>query len=278
MTTGTPPAGTPPAGTPPAGTPPAGGGDWIAGISDEPTRAWVTTKGYKDPGALANSALNLEKLLGAPRERLLQLPGDDKPESWQPVWQKLGVPEKPEGYKLPVPQGDKGEFAKTAANWFHKHNVPAKAAEGIAAEWNGFVAAQVKSQQDAFETAGAASATKLKTEWGDAHEQNMQVAKEAVKAFGFSEAEIDALQRVVGYDGVMKRMHALGTKIGEAPFAEGGRPPAGGKLAPAQAQGEIQRLRGDPDFVKRWNAGESEARNELKRLNEMAYPGNVVLG
>jgi len=58
------------------GQPGAGGagGEWYAGIADEGLRGYVQTKGFKDPGALAESYRNLEKLQGVPQERLLKLP------------------------------------------------------------------------------------------------------------------------------------------------------------------------------------------------------------
>lgn len=257
------------------GTPPAF--DWNTGLTDEATKSWVTTKGYKDPAALAFAAMNQEKLLGVPADKIIKLPTDDKPESWKPVWSRLGVPETADGYKLPVPEGDKGEFAKQAAAWFHEANIPAAAAAKLAEKWNAFTADQAKAASDAAIAKGAEQHEALKKEWGAAYEQNLGIAKKAAAAFGWDQAKIDALQSALGYDGVMKFAHEIGTKVGEDGFVSGGGANPGGVMTPAQAQSEIALLRKDADFTARLLKGDAEAKRKWDGLHKMAYPGETVL-
>src|SRR4051812_7514574 len=90
--TGTPPpsTGTPP----PSGGAPAAPADWTAGLN-EATRGFVENRGFKDPQTLADSYVNLEKLMGVPKDRLLQVPEkDDDAEGWGKVYNRLGRPEK----------------------------------------------------------------------------------------------------------------------------------------------------------------------------------------
>ncbi len=259
-----------------AGAGAAGGGapaDWTAGIADEATRSWVTAKGYKDPGALATSAHHLEKLVGAGLDRVVQLPKDNTPEAWSAVYDKLGRPAKAEEYKIPVPEGDKGEFAKTAATWFHEAGLNQAQAEKLAAKWNEHIGGISKISAEAEMAKGAEQAAVLSKEWGAALDQNKAIAKQAVNALGVTGEQIDALQKVMGYDGVMKFFHNIGTKVGEADFVGGGGNQTGsGVMTPTQAQAEIQQLRKDPDFVAQYTKGNVEARERMSRLHKMAFP------
>ena len=68
---------------------------------------------------------------------------DATPEEWSAFYAQIGRPETPDGYELPVPDGDNGEFAKSMAPVLHKHGVTAEQAKGLAADWNDMVAKQV---------------------------------------------------------------------------------------------------------------------------------------
>lgn len=260
-------------GAPAGGTP----ADWISGISDEGVRSWVTTKGFKDPAAVATSAWNLEKLIGVPQDRIVKLPGDDKPEAWNEVYTRLGRPENADGYKIPVPEGGNPEFAKTAAAWFHEAGLGQKQAEKLAGKWNEYMGQQAQAQQDALAAAGTEQAGKLKTEWGASHDANIAIAQKAAKAFGFNEQAIDALQQAMGYDGVMKMLHSIGSKIGEDNFVGGGGAPSGGASSPDAAKAEIALLRKDGDFTQRLLRGDAEAKTKWSRLHQQAFPGETIL-
>ena len=247
--------------------------DWTTGITDDATRSWVVTKGYKDPGALATSAHHLEKLVGAGLDRVVQLPKENTPEAWNAVYDKLGRPAKADEYKIPVPDGDKGEFASVAKNWFHEAGLNQAQAEKLAAKWNEHVGGIGKASAEAEMGKGAEQAAVLAKEWGAALDQNKAIAKQAVNALGVSGEQIDALQKAMGYDGVMKFFHSIGTKVGEADFVGGGgNQTGGGALTPVQAQAEIQQLRKDPDFVAQYTKGNVDARERMSRLHKMAYP------
>ena len=86
---------------------------------------------------------NLEKLSGVPPDRLLKLPTDkDGPDAWKPIFQRLGMPETADKYTVPLPEGDKGEFAKVAREWFHGANMTQAQVTKVAEQWNTFQAEQ----------------------------------------------------------------------------------------------------------------------------------------
>lgn len=154
------------------------------------------------------------------------MPGKDAtPEEWSAFYAQIGRPETPEGYELPVPEGDNGEFAKSMAPILHKHGVSAEQAKGLAADWNAMVAAQVAEMNAADAAAAAAAnaknaaeATALKNEWGQAHDANMHFAKLAVQQFIPSDKAGDviaAIESKLGYKATIEFLHGIGKGLGE---------------------------------------------------------------
>lgn len=161
-----------------------------------------------------------------PAPAALVMPGKDAtPEEWSAFYAQIGRPDTPEGYDLPVPEGDTGEFAKTMAPILHKHGVTAEQAKGLAADWNAMVAAQV-AEMNAADAAHAAAmnakntaeAAELKNEWGQAHDTNMHFAKLAVQQFMPADKAGDviaAIESKLGYKATIQFLHGIGKGLGE---------------------------------------------------------------
>lgn len=175
-------------------------------------------------------------------EGMVKMPGKDAtPEQWAEFYKAIGAPESADAYQLPVPEGDTGEFAKTAAEWFKEAGILPKQAEALATKWNEyqaqFMAEQTKAVEaaetarlQALDTKNKAEAEALKTEWGQAHEANAELAKRAVRQFLPQDQAADiltALEDKIGYAGVMKFMHSLGKRLGEDNVAGLGEPQQG---------------------------------------------------
>ncbi len=269
---------TPPAGTPPAGTPPAGAGDaWYTGIQNQEVRTWAEAKGFKDPLAVAESAYNLEKLIGFDKAgKTLVIPDENSsPETRQAFLQKLGVPEKADGYKLPVPEGQSDAFAKEAANWFHEQGIPAKAAEGLTQKFNEYAAAQQAQQMQAFAQKSEQEFTGLKSEWGAAFDQNIELGKRAAMQFipGTAEeraATLQALEQSLGTGKLLKLMANIGQGLGEHKVVGGEA--GSGLMTPAQANQRIAELKSNKDWSSAYLAGDKSKAKELQDLIAMANP------
>lgn len=155
---------------------------------DEDTRGWVGAKGIKDIASLAKSARNAEQMIG----KSVVLPGDDaKPEDWAKVWDRLGRPEKPEGYELAPPEGmpESMPYDQGFADWFKSEAHKANATKG-----------QAKSIHDAFVVMSVERATKdaqarvdkanadLASAWGakdsDQFKENLVLADRGIKTLG----------------------------------------------------------------------------------------------
>lgn len=253
---------------------------WLGQGVTADDQVFVKNKGWTEPKHVYESYRALEKLLGADKaNRAVVLPKPDaSPEERSAFFAKLGRPDTADGYGLDklVPKDANPEFAKSMAEAFHAAGMNPDQAKAVVEKFNAFTAAQTEAAQAELAANGEAGMTALKKEWGAAYDQNVGIAKQAAKAFGFDEATIDAIQAAKGYDGVMKLLHTLGTKIGEADFVAG-QGNSGGMMTPDQAQAQIRALRGDKEFVKKYVAGDLAARQEMERLHKMAYPGEITI-
>ena len=247
--------------------------EWLTGASEEVT-TYVQNKGWKAPTDLLTSYQQLEKHMGTPAERLLRLPDFDKAEKTEmdQFYNKLGRPAEPKGYDLPVPEGMPTDFAEAAKIKMHELGLTAKQARELAAWNNEMGAAATAKQKETYEASVAHQNAELKTEWGAAYDQEMGAAKNAAKALGIKPEQIDALEGSLGFANLMKMMSNIGKRIGEDKFVDGGASSINGALTPAGAKARIQQLQGDKDWTAKYLSGNVQARAEMERLMQFAYP------
>lgn len=266
-------------GTPPASnTPPAGntngdsgqsGNTWYDKFEDAELKGYVQNKGWKDPSELAVGYKNLEKLLGG--EKLPMPKGADDAEGWGRVYDALGRPKSAEEYKLPLPTGDDGGFAKVASGWMHEAGLNQKQAEIIASKWNEYMqtANGNETQQSAAKV--EADLTSLKGEWGQTWDENINLGQRAAKTFGLDADKLSAMENALGTGEMLKLMSRIGRGLTEHNF-EGGNTPTGFGMTPAAAQERITALRNDPAWASKYMSGGADQQAEMRKLMAIAYP------
>lgn len=253
--------------------------EWAAGLPDE-HRTTVGHKKWADVSAVIDSYVNLEKYLGADKAgRGLVLPKDDAPaEEWGAFWGKIGRPETPDGYKLPVPEGDDGAFAKAAAAKFHELGIPAKQAEALAA-WNNEMVAQYQAAESArMEQTIKAAHTELQKAFGPQYDANIEMGRRAFREAGWSPEMMEVVELAVvekmgpeAFRGLVEGMAKLGRPYTEAPMRDGeSRPRA--KTA-EQAKAELKELAKDKAFSERRMSGDKAANDYWYELNVLAVQG-----
>lgn len=267
-------AGNPAPGAGDGGAP--GGGTWYESIPDAELKGFAQTKGWKDPASVVDGYRNLEKLVGVPKERLLKLPEKSDDPAWGDVYARLGRPDKPEAYELPVPEGyGDPEFVKGIAEVMHKHGVPKGAAQALAQFNNEYVAKLIEADTREREAKSQAELQQLKGEWGARFDEAAELARRASREFGVSEDQAKALEGALGTAGMLKLFNKIGTKLGEPRSFDPGSSDggAGFGMTPEAARSQIKTLQGDQDFVKRYLSGDSEARSKMERLTRIATGG-----
>lgn len=249
---------------------------WSAGLPDE-LKGYVELKGFKDPGSVVESYKNLEKLMGAPKERLLTLPEKHDAPEWEGIYDRLGRPKEAKEYSLPVPEGGDKEATAWVADTFHKLGLSRTQGEQLYNNWNAYAKAQADAQNQKFEQQLQADQEAIKKEWGAAYQQDMSRAQRAAREFGVTEEMFSALGQTMGYKNAMNFFKSIGSKFSEDSFVtpEQKSTGFGSVLSPAAAKAKIDMLKSDNDFLRRFNDGESAAKNMWSTLHQWAFPENA---
>lgn len=256
---------------------PSGGGEpnpnaWLEGMS-EAHKALIQEKQFKDPSALVESYVNLQKHLGVEPDKRLVMPDPDNAEQVNAFYAKLGKPEKAEDYK--VPEGTDEALGTWAKETFHKLHLTDAQAEALMTEFNQYSQNLMSGQQEQMEQRFAQEKTELEREWGAAYQQSLGVAKRAVQRFGIDAEQITGIERALGYKQTMNFFKKIGEGLGEAAFASSefgdGTSSGTGARTPAQAQAEIQSLKSDKQFAKKLSEGDVAARRKWDQLHVWAY-------
>lgn len=252
---------------------------WYSKIEDPNVRTWAEAKSYADPIKAAEAHYNLEKLLGFEKAgRTLVMPGENAtPEEIKAFQTKLGVPETPDKYDIPVPEGFDDSFANEAKGWFHEAGVPATAAAKLAEKWNGYVQAMNQQADQQFSVQSENEFTAWKAEQGAAFAQNVELAKRAAAQFipaadvAQRQELIAKMERAIGTGNFMKMMASIGSGLGEHKMHMGGE--GGLILSPAQAQQRINELRSDKAWTAAYLQGDKAKLAEMEGLTKLAFPG-----
>jgi len=262
---------------------------WHKGEGFDPElTGFVEHKGFKTPGALAKSYRELEKLQRTPRERLLELPdASAAPEAWDPVYQRLGRPESPDGYG-DLPQVKSGEVDLTAdiRALVHKAGLNPRQAKALVEGFGARTAALAEAREAEFEAASTAALGDLRREWGQEYEKNIRlgkgVADRVYQAMGYKDvaemqADLSKVERELGTGKFLKLFAFMGRGMGEAPFVNGERPGGDspfGAMTPERARAGMAALRADPKWVEARldpsHPGYAEAQRKYVELEKIA--------
>lgn len=246
--------------------------DWTTGFNDE-LKGYIQAKGFKDPNSLLDSYRGLEKLMGAPKDRLLKLPEKADAPEWNEIYSKLGRPQDPKSYKFEGIEGVDPKLEGWARENFHKLGLTQQQGENLLKSYRELETTESKNLMEQKQNSIKSQEETLKKEWGSAFDQNIQVARKAAAQFGMDAKTIDGLESAMGYDGVMKFLQNIGSKIGESAFVGPNSAKGfGNVMTPSQAQFEISELRRDSGFIQKWSSGDREAREKLEQLHKWAYP------
>jgi len=243
--------------------------DWTTGL-DDGKRGYVQTKGFKDVGSIVDSYQNLEKLMGAPKERLLKLPEKSDAPEWNEIYDRMGRPKTANDYKFATPANSDEGFVNWAKETFHKNGLTQKQAETLINGYNELNKSRETEYTNQVSRQHENDLKALKSEWGAAYEQNANIVDQAAVKFGLDSEVIQGLKEAMGPAGAMKFLHNIGSKIGEASFV-GSNSPEGfsGALTPQQASYKIQEMMKDSEFKRRLMSGDTEAKSTWEKLHRM---------
>lgn len=257
-----------------AGTP----ASWTEGFSED-LKGYVGNKGWKSPSDVVDSYRGAEKLIGAPQDRVLKLPEkfyDDAGKltaEGRAVREKIGAPKDAKDYNLLSPkEGGDPKLLEHFRGVFHELGLPKGDAEKITGSWNQYMESQSAAAKEARAQVVKDQDAQLAKDWGAAHEQNINIAKEAIRTMGLKTEQVTALEAALGRDNAAKLLHKFGTQVREAPYIGGSRPDE--IATPLNAKNQINELKTDKSFGKLLESGDRDAKAKWDRLHQQAYPGD----
>lgn len=265
--------------------PPPNPATWFAN-ADPTIVTHMTNRGWDklpaDQAALqAIKAHNeAEKFIGVPANELLRFPKDASDAAgWNTLRAKLGVPSEAKEYDFTtVKRSDKtdldqplvdGVRAIAAALYLPKDQAPALA-KGVVDLFE----ARDKAAQAEYAMKLDQDRAALKTNWGAGYNANMIVAQNAFAKLSTGKTPeqiqeaMSALEKSAGYGTVMEMFRQIGTHMGEDTFISNG-PGGAGSMSAAQAQQTLDQKTKDPEWVKRYEAGDAVAGQEFDNLTRL---------
>ncbi len=183
----------------------------------EELRAEPSLRNFSDTAGLAKSYVHAQRMIGADK---IALPGTGSNEDdWRPIWQKLGAPDKPEGYEI---QGDAiaEEQLQSFKDQAYAAGLTGKQAQSMAE----FMQSQSATSFEADEARTAAVAQEyesdLRQEFGLAYEQKIDRAQSAARAMGIDSRVFDDIRLDNGlplgdHPFILKLFAGLADQLGE---------------------------------------------------------------
>lgn len=260
----------------PAAQQPTAAVPWLDG-ADDTTLGYVANKGWSEPKQVLDGYRNLEKLLGADKaNNAVIIPkADADPKEWLAVYDRLGRPTGPDGYKVAVPEGGDKNLQDGMLKVAHDLGLTKAQAEGLFGKFNETAVGQIAAQQAAKAAAFQADDAAIKQEWGNAYTQNLAAAQQAARGLGLDAATIDKMSEGIGHKATMQLLNKIGMKMGEPEFVAGDNTEKfSAALTPGQAKATIQAKMADKEWVQKYRTGgmQSAEFKEMQRLQAWANP------
>lgn len=270
----------------PAAAPPASNSAWYGGFGNAEVKTWAEAKGFKDPEAVTESAYNLEKLIGFDKAgRTLVVPKDDaSPEELRAFQSKLGVPEKPDGYTLPLPADADPKLLATMQGWMHEAGVPPKSATKLTESFVKFSVEQQAQQEQALVVNSDKAFADVTARWGKDADANIELGKRFAAQLLPEQVTLDSGEKVGRADFLAKIFNSTGATAAMMElFAKAGAGLGEHRLhqnggngfsvdSPAAAQARIKALQSDKAWSNAYLNGDKDKKAEFEALFKTAFP------
>jgi hypothetical protein len=250
------------------------GFEWLNG-ADELTVGYAQNKGWDSPLKALDSYRNLEKLLGADKANnaVIVPKADADPKDWGNLYDRLGRPTGPDGYKFEAANGDQN-FTKALSEKFHELGLSKNQGEQFAGWFNEMMTKGQEGEASATAAKSEAEYQELRNEWGAAYDKNVLIAREGAAQLGMSKEAIDKIEGAIGTKATMELFQKYGALVPEDRLVTGASNAGfGSTMTPAAAKAQIQSLMQDKEFVAKYVGKNSDAVTKMAQLHAYAYPG-----
>lgn len=248
---------------------------WHAGLSlDADISKWLVDKGYDSPQAAFAAHREIERWQG----RAIELPGADAPpELWDRIYNRLGRPDRPEGYDVDFGEGIGEQEKAHVLSALHGLGLTRKQVEGLYQFQVERIARARKAADIARNSAIDEDFRKLDAEWGGDKDRNDEIAKRAVRALGLEAAELDLLgEAMKSHAAIWRVMRKVGQRLGEDRSI--GRAESRLAASRSEALSKIESIRADGahPYNNERHPGHQAAVAVMQDLHRVAYPDDDV--
>jgi len=201
----------------------------------------------------------------------IRLPDDGDTSGMDDLYNKLGRPETPEGYKIDRPQLQEGqqyneETEKSFLDAAHKIGLNSSQVNALM-KWN---QEQVSGMQAQAIESNEEAAAGLRREWGNAYKERIATVNDVLNQF----ADEDVRESVQGNPVLVKLLYDIGKNLVEGKAEGEGR--ISHTRTPEDAMKKIMELKRDPSFQKAYydkrDATHDDAVAQMQKLMEEAHP------
>lgn len=229
-------------------------------------KPWL--KNFKSIDGLIQSYDNAQSLIG--KKGIVPPQANATPEEKENFFRSLGKPEKPEAYKLDVPQLPEGmykeDFGKNFQSIAHKANLSEDQAKAVWSQYWDWNKGQIDQAQAAAAQRDAEGVGALKREWGNTFQSQLDLANKVVRTFGLAEM---LQQKGLACDPVIaKALAAIGATMSEDKLISGNA-----TLIPASAKAEADKIMRSEAFMRVDHAEHDIAVKKYNEYMKQAYPG-----
>lgn len=198
-----------------------------------------TVSRFKDRDTLIEAFLNTKTKLGEVSSKMgnmIELPKEATPETVRPVLGRFGLPEAPEGYKLPDnPQ------AKRLSAAFHEAGLLPFQAERLIREVTALSEEHGKTEQAKADEAAKKAEEELKAEWGEKAGEYEEILSRF--AADKESIAVQAYEKLLGQD--PKLAKKLAVQLAAKPVRESKGPPSTPPGTREGAIAEIKRIKNE---------------------------------
>lgn len=247
--------------------------DWISHLPEALKPAEATLSKYRSVADLAQAHHSLQTLLGKKANAIIPINEKSTPEEIAAYRKALGVPEKPEEYKLkpeklPEGVGWNDDNGKALAALAHKHNItPAAAKEIVQYMLDGrskeaqesVLQTQQRVQQEHAKNVGA-----LQDLWKGDFEKNITLATRAALTVG-----LDPKHPGLADPEIVKAFVRFGQSMSEDKLVRGDQQNGGNFGSPGALAKDIMTNPQNPMYA-RYKSGEADVVAHVRDLNKRA--------
>ena len=247
--------------------------DWRSAF-DEDTNGYIDNKAWKSPADLLQSYQNLEKLKGGNADELYRITADMDDDSRNSIYNALGRPEDVTGYTYQATETDSPELVDALKQTAHKYGFTDKQVTGLLNEMNPVIESMAGENAKAIQSKNIDGLTALQDEWAGSWDSKVNVATRAAEHFGITEE----IQKAIVDSGhsaeFLKSLNKIGSLMAEGQMvgmSATDQKASIGAMSKSEAQNEIARLHGDPEFKARLSSNDRQIADQASKELEKYY-------